>query len=237
MLEHRLSLSPARVCAVLAVIAALLIVVHSAILVVYFYVDDPDQFGFSRLFDIDIEGNIPTLFSAFLFLCNALVLYLIAWGLTKNHAEYPYWLAMAWIFLFLSVDEGARLHEELGDLVEKFVDASGYLYFPWVIPYSLALVIAALIFWRFFMRLDQGLRWRMILSAGLFLSGAILIELLGAKEADLHGTDTIRYSVLSTIEESLEMAGLIVFLHTLLHHLQSLMPSLVISTSAPVERG
>ncbi len=51
------------------------------------------------------------------------------------------------------------------------------------------------------------------------MTGVIGVEMLGAREADLHGTDTVLYCVLYTIEELLEMLGIVVFIHALLSHI------------------
>ena len=64
--------------------------------------------------------------------------------------------------------------------------------------------------------LDRTLQIRLFISAALFLSGALGFELLSATQADEYGTSSLSYSVLYTIEESLEFAGLIFLVHTLL---------------------
>jgi hypothetical protein len=43
--------------------------------------------------------------------------------------------------------------------------------------------------------------------------------MFGAREAELHGTTTLVYSVLYSIEEMLEMPGIILFMYALLSHL------------------
>ena len=53
----------------------------------------------------------------------------------------------------------------------------------------------------------------------MFLIGALGVEMLGAREADLHGHSTITYCVLFTVEEMLEMLGIILFIYALLRHL------------------
>lgn len=42
---------------------------------------------------------------------------------------------------------------------------------------------------------------------------------MSPKEAKLHGLDTVKYAILYTIEEFLEMTGIIVFIYALLDHL------------------
>ena len=212
-----LALNPNRIVNVAIVIALALVGAHVSTLVLYYSINDPNQFDFVRLLDLDYEGNIPTLYSALIFIFNGCLLALIAqFYRQQNDRQSIYWLFMAFIFVFLGIDEGSRLHEEVGDWVENFVNARGFLYFPWVIPYSVVLLIVGLFYLRFYLRLDSSLKIRLAFSAILFLSGALGFELLSAVEADSVGTTSLRYSVLYTIEESLELSGLILFMHTLL---------------------
>lgn len=204
----------------LAVFAFVLVLIHSIVLAIYFYIDNPDEFDFVRLIDLDYEGNIPTLFSSLLFLANGALLYLLCQA-TKQ-SERPgaaYWLGLALVFTFLGFDEGSRLHEEIGDLFENVVLSEGFLYFPWVIPYSIAFLVAIAIYFRFYLTLDRDLQVRLFLCAAVFLSGALGVEIISAREADLAGTSSLTYSVLYTIEESLEMAGLILLVDTLLREM------------------
>jgi len=70
---------------------------------------------------------------------------------------------------------------------------------------------------RFFMAMERKILYRFVYAAALFLVGAIGFDMLGGAEASRHGTNTIYYSLLYTIEESLEMFGLIYLFSILLH--------------------
>ena len=50
----------------------------------------------------------------------------------------------------------------------------------------------------------------------MYIAGVIGMELVGGRYAKLYGTLNFTYSMLATVEESLEMAGLIVFIWGLL---------------------
>lgn len=212
-----LSLSRRKIVTTLIACAAVLVLIHSVVLAIYFYVGDEDVFDFVRLVDLDYEGNLPTLFSVLLFELNSVLLYLVyRFARDQNQTNGAYWLGLAIIFLYLGIDEGSRLHEELGDFTENFIDAEGFLYFPWVVPYAIAMLVATAVYFKFFLSLERPLQIRLFLCAVLFLSGAVGIEMFSAREADISGTSSLAYSVLYTIEESLEMAGLILFIDTLL---------------------
>jgi hypothetical protein len=56
------------------------------------------------------------------------------------------------------------------------------------------------------------------MAATIYIGGAIGVELIGSSHAELHGYENWMYSMIATLEESLEMAGLIVFIWALLNY-------------------
>jgi hypothetical protein len=58
-----------------------------------------------------------------------------------------------------------------------------------------------------------------VVAATLLIGGAIGIELVGGRYAELHGSEHLTYSMIVTLEESLEMAGVIVFIYALLKYI------------------
>ena len=46
--------------------------------------------------------------------------------------------------------------------------------------------------------------------------GAIGVELIGGRYLELHGVENLTYAMITTVEESLEMAGVIIFIWALL---------------------
>jgi len=202
----------------LSIFTLSLIAIHVIILIIYFTINNPKEFDFVRMFDLDMERNIPTLFSSLLFSISSLLFYL----LSKSQKEkYRYWIGLSIVFIFLAFDESAKIHEQLGDYTENFIDATGYLYYPWFISYGIFVVILAIIYSRFFWNMPKKLFYSFVLSAVIFISGAIGFDILGANEASHHGEETILYCVYYTIEESLEMFGLIYLISILLNILES----------------
>ena len=214
-------LNRSKIIKFLSIFALILIFIHINILIIYFIVDDPDKFDFVRMFDLDMERNIPTLFSSAILLISAFLFYL----LSKTPSEEtkgarPYWIGLSFVFAFLAFDESAKIHEQLGDYTENFVEATGYLHYPWVISYSILILILGLFYMRFFWRMESKVFWAFMGAAAIFLSGAIGFELLGANESSIHSTDTILYSIYYTIEETLEMFGVIYLIWILLNLLE-----------------
>jgi hypothetical protein len=73
--------------------------------------------------------------------------------------------------------------------------------------------------------LDRSTRNLIIASGVIFLTGALLFEAFGGwyYERIEQSTDMV-YVTITTVEETLEIAGLILFLHTLLNYLSKMLP-------------
>jgi hypothetical protein len=202
-------------------VALVLIVIHSVILVIYYIVGDPEKFDFVRMFDLDMERNVPTLFSSLILAIAAFSFYLLAQTVeTKEQKKKKYWLGLSGVFIFLSFDESAKIHEQIGDFTEKFISPVGYLHYPWVISYGIFVLILGLLYFKFFWGMERKIFWSFMFSAFIYLLGAVGFEMVGAAESSVHGTATVLYSVLYTIEESLEMFGVIYLIWILLSLLE-----------------
>ncbi|SFZ97915.1 hypothetical protein MNB_SV-5-1266 [hydrothermal vent metagenome] len=213
----KITLKSNKIIQFLSTIAIILILLNTMMLIGYFYIDNPKEFDFVQMVDLDQEANLPTLFSSALLLISAFLFYLLSKkSQILQDTSHLYWLGLSIVFVFLGFDESAKIHETLGDWTEQYVDASGYIHYPWVISYSIFVVILGFFYLRFFLKMERKVFWSFMKSAAIFLTGAIGFELLGANEASLHGSDTMLYCYYYTIEESLEMFGVIYLIGILL---------------------
>lgn len=172
----------------------------------------------SNLFDFNIEKNIPTMFSAFILLFSAGLLGLLGIKDKMNGTKYSPWFGLSAVFVFLSVDEMMELHEHLITVVKMFIPTSGILYYAWIIPYTIGVIILLLIYYKFLFRLPRKILYLIILSGFIFIFGAIIIESFGGWEHELHGDRTLIYCSLYTVEETLEMLGVSLFIYTILSY-------------------
>lgn len=172
-------------------------------------------------FHFDQEGNIPTIFSFLLLLGSAVILWLISHSHRLKGESWIPWKGLAIIFIYLAVDEAIQIHEMFNELTSRFSGtlASG-IKFPWVIPYSILVVIFGLVYLPFLMRLPKYFRKMFVLSGLVFVTGAIGFELLGGKRIDVAGEDFV-YGTIMTLEETLEMTGVGLFIYTLLSYMAS----------------
>jgi hypothetical protein len=179
-------------------------------------------YGLVRLFYVDAEQNIPTLFSVLLLFCAALLLTVIT--VLKKKEKDPdvsRWANLAFGFLFMAVDEASSIHEKLVTPVRGLLGDGpiGIFYFAWVIPGIAVVFVLTLFFLRFLLRLPAKSRVTFMVAATLFIGGALGLEFVGGRYAELHGHGNLTYSMIATVEESLEMAGVIVFIYALLKYI------------------
>ena len=201
-------------------------VLHSIALTIFFYTGDQELIKITDYVDLDVEKNIPSFYSAFaIFLCS-LLFFCISSLEKKQVRTRCYWLGLATVFLFLSLDEAFVLHEGLGDLTEEYIkttgifQVTGLLYFPSMIPYGILTTFLGLLYFRFILHLPRKTTVLLILSAIVFLTGAVAFDMLGGREAEVNGFYSVTYTVLYTIEEFLEMSGIVLLMYTLLDYIE-----------------
>jgi hypothetical protein len=209
---------PKKVAIFLGMIIVLLIVANLAGIVSKFY------FGSHRvaLFDLDREGNIPTLYSAVTLLLSAGLLAVIAMAKKRQgKREYLFWAGLALVFLFLSVDDGAALHENIIRPLRNALNTSGVLYFAWVIPYGAFVLTLGLVYFRFLFSLPARIRSLIILAGLLYVGGALGFELIGGYWTEVNGQENAAYALITTCEQTLQMTGTLVLIYALMSYISS----------------
>jgi hypothetical protein len=132
-----------------------------------------------------------------------------------------HWAALSAGFLFMAFDETVSLHERLIEPVRLLLGEEnlGIWYFAWVVPAILLVLAIALVFLRFFVSLPPKVRRWFLIAAALYLGAAVGFELLEGRHVEIYGKENITYMTLATIEEGLEMAGVIIFIKILLEYI------------------
>lgn len=217
--EVEIRMSPSAVTGTLGTVAGLLLLAHIAGLTAAYGFGRPYVWGLVPLFDLDREINVPTFFSAFLLLLAALVL--VGLGRIASRLDSPHrgaWLCLAAGFVLMAYDELFSMHDGLVPPVRAAFGLSptGIFHFAWILPATVLVVAIGMCFRRFILDLPSPTRGRVVFSAALYLGGALGFELLGSIRAASRGTSDLGYALLTTVEESLEMGGLILFIDTLL---------------------
>jgi hypothetical protein len=173
-----------------------------------------------QLFVFNDEANIPTLFNFLLLVGNSSLLALAA--LRAFGAGDPWrrhWAGLGALFLLLAFDEAAQMHERLIPLGQALFGGQGVLYFGWVVFGAIFVALVGLAYLRFVWALPRGYGLAVAAAGVLFASGALGIELMESAYAEEYGHDTLAFDLMATLEESLEMIGLMLLGATLLNWL------------------
>lgn len=177
-------------------------------------------YGLDRFFDLGREANLPSFFSALLLLVVAVVLALMARDASQSQGRtHWHWWGLAALALFLSVDEAAMIHEGIvGSALEGRVGrGEGVLHYNWYKLYVPAALLVAALYVPFLLRLPRSLLFRLVVAAGVFLSGAVGLEML---EAYITSHGHAGTGLVQLFEETAEMSGVLLALRALLLHLK-----------------
>ena len=129
----------------------------------------------------------------------------------------------------MSADEMCQYHEHLTEPLWHWLQAvhltmGGYLRNAWVLPVLVLLPVAAAAFIPFLRALGERTRFRLIVAAGVYLCGAVGMDMVSGHEYDRAHGFSMALLVLTTIEEVLELLGQGLFLYALLTYLAELQP-------------
>jgi hypothetical protein len=225
MTENRVRLHAGPISTVFGLVILALAIAHLVMQSVRYHHGHQEFYGLVRLFDMGVEANLPTFFAAFqLLIVSAL---LAAIGLSRRQAKDRFarhWLFLALIFFLLAADEMSGMHEmsirPIRDMAPWLV--TGFFYWAWVIPAAVLVAVVAVTYARFVFRyLPAATRTTTLIGAALFVGGAIGVEMPEARHVQQHGLDNFTYAVFVLIEETLEKAGILVFLSGLLRYFSS----------------
>jgi hypothetical protein len=191
--------------------------------------------NFLPIFNVGVDESIPTWYSSFVLLLCSILLAVIAIANKRNNGRYVvHWSVLAGIFLLMSIDEVAWIHEtvgeSLGTLLIRSIGAqqSGFLLYGWVLPAALFVLLVALTYLRFFVDLPMRTRRLFIVAGAIFVVGALgaevasaqLVSLLNAGQRSLTA-NVIVLILLTAIEELLEMLGVLILVYALLRHIET----------------
>lgn len=164
----------------------------------------------TRYWLLALERNPSTWLSSALLALTGLA----AWAAGRGRSDARTWNVVAAILGVLSLDEVATFHERLGAVPGiPGIGSRG-----WAGAGLLIAVVVAYRLRRWVLALDGALRVAFFLGGAVFVSGAVGFEVISGNHQASHGSDRI-YWTLATIEENLELLGVLVVLRGLLDHL------------------
>ena len=171
------------------------------------------------IFNVNGERNIPAWFStSMLLFCSALLALIACVKKARSDRHILLWQLLALAFLFLSVDEAASLHERLNKLGSILPD-NPVLYFGWVVPALVFVVIYGVLNLRLLADLPVRIRILFLVAGGIYVGGAIGVEMIGGYYLSFHERKDLTYSIITVFEEIIEMTGIVVFIYALMTYI------------------
>lgn len=237
-----LNLNPRKIAIVLGLIAVLLalqsIYADHLLFNVLGKNSDTTLARLLELLSINTHQSVPIWYSTILFfLAASLLAWIALTGRARSEPHSPYWTGLALAFLYISMDKGTTIHEVASDLLRSIFKASGFLQSVWLIlGISLAAVVGTL-YVRFWWRLPGRARILFALAAAVYVGGAAGIEALSTRQYYLDEGKSFRYLVISSVEETFEMLGAVIFIYALLEYVRQCQQGLTLQaqTRLPVE--
>lgn len=204
-----IKIRPATILKVL--IAAIIVTMILHIIAHLILIQGPHSFEVTlglSLIDMDEELSIPTWLSQFMLLGASLSALLVAASrraAKKNY--YRHWFGISAILLYMSIDDGARIHELISDPITRLLGTGGsFMVHGWVFAGIAAVLLVGFIYFKFWLALPAKAKWQILLAAVIFIAGAVGVEMIGGYHSSQYGYD-MTYRMLAMLEESLEMLG------------------------------
>ncbi|NJR38918.1 MAG: hypothetical protein HC781_08875 [Leptolyngbyaceae cyanobacterium CSU_1_4] len=221
-----LQISPTRVIRLLLFVIAGLLVLSSLGQISHHVFDRGSVFGLVRLVYVDEEANLPTAYSTFAWMLCSLLAAMIATAKKQGGDRFTqYWRRFSFVFAYLTLDEATSIHELFTGPTRTLFHASGLFYYAWVIPGGIFFLLFALSCFKFVRTLPMKTQVLMMLAGATFVTGAIGMEMIGGWYAEAFGFQAdLTYSLIVSVEETLEMLGVLILLYALLSYMSAHTP-------------
>jgi hypothetical protein len=127
----------------------------------------------------------------------------------------------------MATDEFFSWHERLTQPSARLLLSLGWepghlgpLAFAWVVPGLLIVLVTGVAFRGFLIGLFPATRSRFLIAAIVYLSGVLVMEMVGGWYHESIGKIDRWYMALAQLEEVLEMTGIVLFIRALLLEIQ-----------------
>lgn len=192
------------------------------------------KYGFGRdhvmglvpMFDFYEEHNIPTYFSSINLLLTAALLYWIAEMVARTSRQMAIpWRVLCFGFLFMSIDEFCDARMILSTLSKaalssQNVTAIPYFSVAWTIPITAIVILLAVYFIPFLLRLRQVYLINFAVAGTLFVFATLGLETIeGFHTIETKGVRDFTFMLYVTVEEIIEIFSIIYFQHYLIAYM------------------
>ena len=189
--------------------------------------------------DLNAERSLPAGFSALLIGATATAAALAAVLERARRSRWTgHWVVLAAVLALMSIEEVADFHTVEIIPREPAVALTGFLHMTWVllaVPFVLAFAVAYFRFWR---SMAPATRRRFLLAGAVYVGGALLMEMVGGRYFVASGeVGTFGLQVVLAVEEALEMAGMLLLLAAIFHHLETSFGTVMLSFAGAPARA
>ncbi len=165
-------------------------------------------------FYFDLRANFPFFFSTALLVANIFLLYKIT-RLPSTKEQLSFWKTLLITFTLFCIDEAFYIHQHFkmstfGTIASY--DIRSWTHYIWVIPYFL---IFGILFIMLFIKarvISSGIRQKLLLSAFVFLTGAVGMEFAGTFYSVIQPKFDVYLLSIKTAEGVLQLVGSVMFL-------------------------
>jgi hypothetical protein len=223
----KLNIYPQKLIRAFVIIVIVLVIISLASQFYKFFLFDGNDRYIVNMFSLDKEFNFPTWYQAISeLICGLLLAIIFMAAKVKNDRFKYHWLGLSFIFLLIATDEMLVLHEQIISPLRRFLGTGGFLYMAWIIPAIILGVVFIIAYYKFLRSLPSATRKRFIIAGLIFVMGAVGLEAVGGRILTVIGQNNLTYSLITHIEEILEMTGIVLFIYALLSYYQSKYPAL-----------
>lgn len=209
----KLSLRPAKLLITTMLISGSLVLLHVFFWALFHFAGLNQVIFLRELFDLDLEVSIPTWYAQTQLLAAGVIaaILMLNHHARKDSSGARNWLLVALLCLFLSIDEGSGVHEQLIGIIrdQRLIGSSVN---PWIIYATIILLIVGVIFVRFFLGLPRRTKFLLAMAATIFVSGAFMVDMISGGYVENTGLHKLFFIPL---EEGLELAGASLLVYTL----------------------
>lgn len=213
--RRRLALDSDRVGRVLGCTAIALTLVHVAVMTGLYNNALPfSDWRYVAFFDLDTEGSLGTWFSTLILLFAGQLLLLQAWSARRQRSTWwVWWLVLAIGFHVMSVEEIVQVHEYVNTVV---------LDTHWTTYGAIIVAVVAIAYLPFLRNLPAKTMWLFVAAGIIYVGGAMGVERAATTWYEARRQmNTLPYNLWTALEECMEMAGIILFIHALLAYLEA----------------
>ena len=213
-------LTPGRVFWIIVVCIAVLVLLHAVAVAAGLALHDrPYAY---RAIHLDSEVSVGTWFAQALWLAAAVLLGVTgAVGRRVGDRWWRYWLGLSVLAVYLSIDEGAALHEQATPVVRRLTGLSSGVFAPaWILAALAVGLVLLVVYARFLVGLPARTRNLLLLGGAVAVAGAAGAEVGNVVYAASHSTRSVGYHALAGLEEALEKLGVGIAVVALVDHVR-----------------